>query len=159
MSTDWIDESLREDREEALEHGEVVASEAAVEMCKRLDYSLLWPLRSKASWKRAVFGEVGGGVSLVLRSPIPDRRVDFRIAVDGMSIMVVAIDEHVAAGKCSLICLRRRLSPSDAACERLTLLALEFLGGDIVLAQWKVAMQAASVGDSRGSIYGESEDR
>ena len=145
---DWIDESLREDREEALERGEIVASEAAVETCRRIVCHVPFPFLPGLN--RAVFSESDGGVSLVLCSPINDCRADFRIPADGMNVSIVLVDDGQGA-------VVRQLG--DVELKQVVLLVLGFLDRTITLAQWELAIKVAPMDDSRESIYGESEDR
>ena len=95
MSTisETIEISLREDREEALQHGEVCANDGAVEACKEIATFLGTRLDPPMKW--AAFGEDGGGVTLVLR--LRDRRVDFRISPNGRNVKLISIDEHMKA--------------------------------------------------------------
>ena len=89
--SETIEVSLREDREEGLQHGEVVASADATVACQEIARCIGKWLKPPLQW--VVFGEDGGGAVLVLRHFRLDRRVDFRIASDGRWIRTVAIDE------------------------------------------------------------------
>ncbi len=94
---DEIDACLREDRDEGLLYGELCASEPAVDTCKRIASHIVTWLLFSAGLQWAAFGEDGGSVALVLRSPITDRRADFRISADGRTISVISINEHITA--------------------------------------------------------------
>lgn len=94
---DAIESTLLEDREEGLLHGEVCASDPALATCRRLAVNIApWLVRSSGR-KWAAFGEDTGGVSLVLRSVLTNRRVDYRISADGLHISAVHIDENLSA--------------------------------------------------------------
>ena len=86
-----IEASLREDREEAREHGDIVASADAIQACQEIVRCIGKWLKPPLQW--VVFGEGDGGVDFVLRHFRLDRRVDFRIASDGRRIRTVAIDD------------------------------------------------------------------
>ena len=90
-----IEASLREDREEALQRGEVVAGADATVACQEIARCIGKWLKPPLQW--VVFGEDGGGAVLVLRHFRLDRRVDFRITPDGRRIRTVAIDECLVA--------------------------------------------------------------
>ena len=94
-----IAESLQGDREEGIEHGEDVANDAAIRICKRLAGTMLSLLaHPPAGFKWAVFGEQEGGASLVLRSSVTDRRVDFVIRPGKLvAVYAVSIDEYLNA--------------------------------------------------------------
>ena len=94
---DAIESSLLEDRDEALLHGEVCASEPGIATCRRIAIKIAPWLAPSSGLKWAAFGEDTGGVSLVLRSVITDRRVDFTISADGLRISAVSIDENLTA--------------------------------------------------------------
>lgn len=94
---DEIEATLREDREEAVLHGEVCANDPAVATCQRIASHIASWLSLSSGLKWAAFGEDTGGVSLVLRSVITDRRVDFTISADGLRISAVRIDENLTA--------------------------------------------------------------
>jgi len=96
---DDIESSLREDCEEARFHGEVCARQPAVATCRRIAVKIADWLAPSLGLKWAAFGEDTGGVSLVLRSEVTDRRVDFRVSADGLHISAVRIDENLSA-KC-----------------------------------------------------------
>lgn len=112
---DQIEATLREDREEACLQGEVCATEAATATCKRIAFHIApWlALSSESKW--AAFGEDTGGVSLVLRSVVSNRRVDFRISPDGLIISAVHIDENLEAKVVPLTLEDRRSLRESAA--------------------------------------------
>lgn len=94
-----IERSLWEDRDEGAEHGEDVASDAAVHICKRLAGAMLTLLaRPPKGFTWVVFGEEEGGVTLALRSSVTDRRVDFPICPGKPDVVhAVCIDENLNA--------------------------------------------------------------
>ncbi len=94
---DEIEATLREDREEGVRHGEVCASEPALATCRRIAVKIAPWLAPSSGLKWAAFGEDTGGASLVLRSELTDRRVDFTISGDGLDILAVRIDENLTA--------------------------------------------------------------
>jgi len=94
---DEIESTLLEDREEGLLHAEVCASEPALATCRRLAVKIAPWLARSSERKWAAFGEDTGGVSLVLRSVLTNRRVDYRISADGLHISAVHIDENLSA--------------------------------------------------------------
>ena len=94
---DRIETSLLEDRKEGLLYGEVCASDLAVAGCKRIAIHIQEWLAPSSGLKWAAFGEETGSVSLVLRSVVTDRRVDFRISSDGLEISAISIDADLAA--------------------------------------------------------------
>ena len=94
---DKIETSLLEDRKEGLLYGEVCASDASVDRCKRIATQIEKWLTPSFGLKWAAFGEETGGVSLVLQSLVTDRRVDFRISSDGMKVSAISIDADLAA--------------------------------------------------------------
>lgn len=84
--------SLAEDREEAVEHGEVVADSGAEATCKRIAKQIGVVLDMPGiRWE--VFGEPRGKAVLVVRSN--RRRVDFRIGRKGKCISVIRVDENM----------------------------------------------------------------
>lgn len=89
-----IEETLREDDEEAILHGDVCVNRAAIEKCKCLASLVAFRLTLFSELKWEAFGEGTGGVSFVIRSLITDRRVDFRISVDGRHVSVFSVDEN-----------------------------------------------------------------
>ncbi len=113
---DEIEDSLREDREEALLDGEAGASESAVVACRRITIQIADTLAVPPSgFKWAVFGEDEGGVSLVLWSSVTGRRVDFRISADGLRISAVYIDENLKAKSIDLALYDRSVVRESAA--------------------------------------------
>lgn len=94
---DDIENCLLEDRREGRLHGEAGPTDAAIATCKGI---MGWVspfdlLPSRLKW--AAFGEAAGSVSLVARSPVTDRRVDFRISPDGRSVSAFCFDENLRA--------------------------------------------------------------
>ncbi|MGB2987772.1 MAG: hypothetical protein WBE26_18040, partial [Phycisphaerae bacterium] len=94
---DRIQRDLEQDADEAALDGEIPPTRAAVEKCIRLARSVAPVLVLVPGLRRAAFAEESGGVSLVLRSEITDRRVDFTISADGLHISAVYIDENLTA--------------------------------------------------------------
>lgn len=92
---DRIQYDLDDAIQDARETGEPAPTKAAYEACLRLARRVA-PLAALAPrLKRAAFTEETGAVSLVLQSLVTDRRVDFRIAVDGRVIDALRIDENM----------------------------------------------------------------
>ena len=73
------------------------ASDLAVDRCKRIATHIQEWLAPSSGLKWAAFGEETGSVSLVLRSVVTDRRVDFRISPDGLKVSAICIDAELAA--------------------------------------------------------------
>ena len=93
---DRISGDLAEDVEEAAENGEVVPTEAAQAMCLRVARLISGDIVLAPRLKYAAFSEESGGVSLVLQSLITDRRVNYRISPEGVTVSVIAVDECMA---------------------------------------------------------------
>lgn len=96
-----IAESLREDREEGLEHDEVVASDGAVAACQQVGRCFARLLKSAPGLKWAAFGETGGGASFVMRSEVTDRRVDFGVSADGKCARIIQVSRKGSTVKVS----------------------------------------------------------
>jgi len=92
---DRIQYDLDDAIQDARETGEPAPTKAVYDACMRLA-GCVAPLAALAPrLKRAAFTEETGAVSLVLQSLVTDRRVDFRIAVDGRVIDALRIDENM----------------------------------------------------------------
>lgn len=90
-----IQQDLDDAIQDAWETGEPAPSEAAYDTCLRLARRVA-PLAAPAPRLKGVaFTEETGAVSLVLQSLVTDRRVDFRITVDGRVIDALRIDEDM----------------------------------------------------------------
>lgn len=92
---DKIEDTLYQDRNEAILEGESGATEAAIATCRKLAGHILDFLTESAKAKWAAFGEDSGSVSLVLRSDVTGRRVDFRVSSEGQDITVISIDKDL----------------------------------------------------------------
>ncbi len=92
---DLTKNSLLEDREEARQHGEAGPTDAAIATCMGImgRVSPFVLMSSRVTW--AAFGEGDGSVSLVARSLATNRRADFCISPDGLSVSVVCIDARL----------------------------------------------------------------
>lgn len=90
---DEIESTLMEDRQEGVIHDEFCASDAAISTCKLLAAQASQWLLFSAGMKWAAFGDTEGGVSLVLRSEKTNKRLDFKIAGDGLSVCAIQIDK------------------------------------------------------------------
>ena len=92
---DSIKNSLLEDREEALRHGEAGPTDAAIATCMGILERVSPVDLASLTW--AAFGEDTGGVSLVARSLATNLRAEFCISPDGLNVSVVCIDEITTA--------------------------------------------------------------
>lgn len=99
-----IERSLREDRDEGVEHDEDVANDAAVAICMTLGGAIRTLLaHPPGGFKWAAFGEAGGNACLVLQSSVTDRRVDFVIRPGKPEVVyAVSIDEILTAQRTSM---------------------------------------------------------
>ena len=92
-----IQEKLDQDRDEALEYGEEPPSQQSIKVCLQLSNLFAPHLAFLPGIKWGAFTEDSGGISLVLQSLVSDRRLNCRIAPDGVTISALKIDEHMIA--------------------------------------------------------------
>lgn len=106
-----IEFNLEEDVEEALAAADVAPTSEAIEACIQIIRRIAPHVALALKLKCAAFGEEDGGVSLVLQSMVTNRRLTCRIAADGSTMIVHAIEETMAPTKITL-------STNDASAPR-----------------------------------------
>jgi len=92
-----IELKLLEDREEADCSGDTAPTARAFHTCLSLAQRLAPHVALAPRLKSGAFTEDNGGVSLVLQSLVTDRRLNCRIAPDGVAVSAIRIDERMRA--------------------------------------------------------------
>ena len=100
---DEIEDMLYQDRNEAILEGESGVTDAAITACQRLACHIVDSLADRAGFRWAAFGEDSGSASLVLRSDVSGRRVNFRISPEGEDITVISIDKELKTSTVHLV--------------------------------------------------------
>ena len=95
MFVERIRANLEDDREHAIDDGEMPPNEAAVGTCLLLARRIAPCLALSPGLKWTAFTEDSGDVSLVLQSLNTNRRLSFHIPSDGVGISALRIDEQM----------------------------------------------------------------
>ena len=98
---------LDEDRQEAALCGEICPSQMAIDACRHVARSIADNVALAVKLKRAASANDDGSVSLVLQSVATSRRVNYRIPLDGATVSVLRVDEHLQTSVIDM-------TPSDA---------------------------------------------
>lgn len=86
-----IEQNIAEDFADVVREGGTVPTQRTIDACVSVASKLSGFVAMESTLKYAAFVEESGGISLVIQSEHPGRRVNFRVSPDGRQIAVVAV--------------------------------------------------------------------